>query len=244
MTVACVSQKAQAAEEWQSAGTAIFMDGWLHPGMSLDQTQEVFQYEVPLEKNIYRDGVYRLVDPYHKGAPALYNDATNVGYIVFDVSDPDHVLFEAVDAGFANYFPMQIYQLYCINSAAYYMNRLGCTLSDLIANYGDQIPWTTFKDGVVSLGHIVRSNGEIEYDACYGTQNNPFAGYCWEDKYGDPVNMDTTITFVSDSGVDSPEYIEEEGMVRYYNLQGEEVANPEKGIYIEVGKNKSKKVIF
>lgn len=235
---------ASAADEWQPAGHALFMDGWLHPGLSLDQHTEAFQYEVPLEKNTVREGVYRLVDPYHLGAPALYNDATEPGYIVFDVSDPDHVVFEATNAGFINYYPMGITEFYCTNNAGYVMSRRGWDLKTLIQNVGDDFTWTTFKNGVVTLGSMTNKNGETEWDACFGTQNSFPGQNAWFDRDGFPVNMDASITFLTEAGIDNVIEKKDDGRPRYFNLQGVEVKNPEKGVYIEMKNGKSRKVIF
>lgn len=235
---------ASAADEWQPAGTALFMDGWLHPGLSLDQHTEAFQYEVPLQKNTVREGVYRLVDPYHLGAPSLYNDATEPGYIVFDVSDPDHVVFEPVNAGFINYYPMGITEFYCTNNAWYTMNRRGWDLKTLIQNVGDDFTWTTFKDGVVTLGSRINKNGEMEWDACFGTQSSFPGENAWFDKDYFPVNMDASITFLSESGVESAIERTDDGSPRYFNMQGVEVKNPDKGVFIEMKNGKSRKIIF
>ncbi|MDE7120187.1 MAG: hypothetical protein K2O10_06215, partial [Muribaculaceae bacterium] len=147
---------------WTSIGNATLVDGWVLPYFDINQNDPANQYEVELQQNDENKNVYRLVDPYHGNCPiADYNESTTVGYIQFDVTDPDHVMFEAVDAGFA-YSQAGVKQFYCLNTLAFACNYLQASAEQVIAgDYG--IPYTTFKNGVVSLGSVV-ADGATSYD--------------------------------------------------------------------------------
>ena len=147
---------------WKDLGNATFMDGWVLPGIGLDQNLEANHYEVSLQQNVSDENLYRLVNPYKSGPAAMYNSKSGNGYIVFDVTDPDHVLVSGngVEAGFAN-DQAEISKLYCYNALAYYSLRDGLTPAETVEKYGDKIPYTTFKDGVVRLSYIINADGRM-----------------------------------------------------------------------------------
>lgn len=180
-------------EGWTSLGNATFMDGWLLPGVGIDQTNRENWYEVELQQNDENKAVYRLVNPYKGNCPlAAINQSTKNGYIQFDVTDPDHVVFANVDAGFV-FADAGITEFYCNNNLSYYVNG-GYPASVVIEQLGDQIPYTTFKDGVLTLGRITTDDG-VYNDACYGTQNKKNALYGWNDENDDPANMSVAVYF-------------------------------------------------
>ena len=57
-------------------------------------------YKVKMQQSNENKFVYRLVDPYLSGPVAQQNKSTKGGYIVFDMSDFDHVVLLPSDAGF------------------------------------------------------------------------------------------------------------------------------------------------
>lgn len=228
---------------WKEIGLAVFQDGWVLPAFSFDQTDRANWYEVPLEQNENVPSQYRLVDPYHLGPAAEYNTSNTKGYITFDVSDPDHVLFLKSDAGFA--LPsFGITRFYCYNQLGslyetFYLQ--GMTVADIIAEYGADIPFTTFKDGVVSLSGANTSEGYL-YDANFGYQAAQAGGYQWSYEDGSTPNMVASITFPS-AGVESI-FGSDNSEPVYYNLQGVRIASPEKGqLVIERRGNKAIKVV-
>lgn len=180
-------------EGWTSLGMATFMDGWLLPGFGVDQTDVANQYKVELQQNDDNHNVYRLVDPYKGNFPmASSNQSTKTGYIQFDVTDPDHVVFANVDAGFS--LPAAgITEFYCNNRLSYFVNA-GYTADNVIEQLGDKLPYTTFKDGVVTLG-FVDNDGDVMYDACYGEQDRNNGAYGWIDDNDAPANMSAKIIF-------------------------------------------------
>lgn len=216
---------------WTPVGEATFMDGWLLPALGIDQTDPENWYNVPVEQNDDNPNIYRLVDPYRYGPIAEYNESTTTGYIQFDVTDPDHVVFALVDAGFASAMA-NITSFYCYNTLTYYCNYMGMSADQIISMAGDEIPYTTFQNNVVTLGSTVFEKG-YDNDACFGDQANPTGGYSWTDEQKQYANMATSIDLseiTSDNnGVTEIVNSSDLAPVRFFNLQGIEVARPASG---------------
>ena len=169
-----------STETWNDAGTAVFVDGWVLPAFSEDVTDVKNWYEVPLQQDANNSKRYRLVDPYHcnPNFKTGNNTSTTKGYINFNISDPDHVVFETgVDAGWANR-EAGVTTFYCYNQLGWYMGFYDVPASTVIDQLGDQIPYTTYKNGVVSLDYIIDGREKI-YDATFGYQDDPLAGFYW-----------------------------------------------------------------
>ncbi len=236
-------------EGWTSLGKATVMDGWLCPAFDIDQTLEENWYKVELQQNDDNKNVYRLVDPYHGDSPvAFYNQTSKSGYIQFDVTDPDHVVFTPVTAGFAC-AELDISKFYCINTLTSFTEYLGASVEETlatIANSGIDIPMTTFKDGVVNL-ESTYSEGKWMNDACFGIQQEPAAGYGWQDSNGVTTNMATKIFFpgVAEAGIGNVDAAADNSPVRYFNLQGVEIAKPAPGsVVIRVQGGKANKFLL
>lgn len=221
-------------EDWADMGKALLMDGWVLPGLDIDQTDPANQFEVPLQRNKTNENLYRLVSPYHYGPAARYNQCADNGYIMFDVTDPEHVLInpQHVDAGFA-YTGLDIKKFYCYNALVSYAAYSGLTTEEVIEQYEGKMPFTTFKDGMVTLSYIENGANGFEYDATFGDQDDRDGGYAWTDEDKNPVNMSAAIYFpgayngieeiVGDDKAESPVY---------FNLSGIRVEKPGSGLYI------------
>lgn len=181
-------------EGWTSLGEATFQDGWLLPGLGIDQTNRENWYKVELQQNDENKAVYRLVNPYKGNFPlANINECTKNGYIQFDVTDPDHVVFANVEAGFT-FTVAGITEFYANNYLSYFVNG-GYSVETVIEELGDQIPYTTFKDGVLSLGFTTSAEGDVQYDAGFGTQNSKNGHSRWTDDNDQPLNMSAAVYF-------------------------------------------------
>lgn len=179
-------------EGWTDLGNATFVDAWVTPGFGVDQWEADYIWEVPLQQNIANPGIYRLVDPYHLGPISEVNTSSKPGVIQFDATDPDHVVFISQEAGFAN-SSSGISKLYCMNTLGLYV-AMGYSVEEVMEVLGDDIPYTTLKDGVLTLGSV-RVDGKLQYDANFGIQGSPEGGYNWQDNVGNPINMTGQITF-------------------------------------------------
>ena len=233
---------------WIYIGEASFEDAWILPGFSFDRSDPAYVYNVPLQRSETDSNIYRLVDPYHAiGFPAIQgNSSKTVGYIMIDVTDPAHVVINAngVEAGFAN-SSAGITQLYCFNSLGMYAAQ-GYDPSFVVSVLGDEMPITTFTDGVITLGYYDGIDGR-EYDANFGIQSAKTGGYQWQDNAGNPIDMSGKIVFpegwngvndvMTDNNANAP--------VEYFNLQGVRVDNPAAGQLIirKQGKEVSKVLV-
>lgn len=233
---------------WVSVGEATFMDGWVLPVFGFDQTDPANWYKVPVEQDENNANVYRLVNPYQYGPVAEFNETTKPGYIEFDVTDPDHVVFAVTDAGFAN-SDLGVSQFYCINTLTWYCEYFSMAPSDIVSILGDETTYTTFKNGVVTLTTVEdEEDGGYINDACFGIQGNPAAGYGWINEDGMSLYMAAAIDLSETNGMTGAIKIENNSSaapVRFYNLQGIEVANPAAGqVVIRVqGENAAKMIV-
>lgn len=88
------------ATEWERmAGMATYREA-LVPDWGFGASITPITYQVPIERNVVREGVYRLVNPYGAwypfNAPGDY-DATKNSYMVIDASDPEYVWVEKTE---------------------------------------------------------------------------------------------------------------------------------------------------
>lgn len=235
---------------WTSLGDAEFTDGWVLPMFSMDQTQN--KYMVELQQNNDNKDLYRLVDPYHGNFPMKqYNTCDKIGYIQFNVADPDHVVFEPVEAGFAN-SEAGITKFYCLNTLTYYIGSFAAmgypfSAEEVVEMLGEEAAYTTFKDGVVSLtSYIDPEDGEI-FDACFGIQGSIYGGYGWspEDETLEAPSMEARIVFPDHVAISNVAADNVSAPVQYFNLQGIRVASPEAGqLLIRRQGSESKKIVF
>lgn len=232
-------------EGWTYIGDATFMDGWVLPLFDVDQTNPENWYKVPVQQNDANSNVFRLVDPYKYGYAADYNQCTKTGYIQFDVTDPDHVVFAAVQSGFA--FPAAgVTEFYCMNQLGSIAGYYDIDPAELVDILGDVIPYTTFKNGVVTLS-VEEIDGKIEYDACFGYQGNPYAGTYWRDENNTQLYMVTKIDLSAIDGLTGVSEIVNNAQTapaRFFNLQGIEIAHPAAGQVVikKEGNNVTKQI--
>lgn len=252
-------------EYWNDLGNATFMDSWVLPGFGFDQNDMANWFEVPVQQCTLDENLYRLVDPYHQpGFPALeYNESEEGGYILIDANDPIHLMInsiEKIQAGFAN-SKMGISEFYCYNMVGFYNSLTGYDTSYVVRLLGRNAPYTTLKDGVITLGGV-DDDGEQWYDANFGFQNDPYGSYSWKTVPGGytfqhkvegatPLDMSARI-YLPGAKLPDPEdnsvdeiTVENGSAPRYFTLQGVEIARPEKGaVCVKIGGGKAKKIII
>jgi len=205
------------SSDWVSVGKARFQDGWIAPKYNINQSENI--YEVELQRSKDDENVYRLVNPYAKGSGspvAEKNTASGLGYIQFDVSDPEHVLFTPVSCGFGDRLSAEYY-LY--NTLAYGCYMLDTDPESLINMMGDALNATTFKDGVISLPFG---------DACLGIVGNVWGGYKWTDENNQRLDMTARIWFPGASSVItvSEDLTVDNVAPEYYSIDGVRLDNP------------------
>ncbi|MCH5346276.1 MAG: hypothetical protein J1E63_04165 [Muribaculaceae bacterium] len=221
-------------ENWSDYCTGVLLDGWMVPALQFNDGSQAMPEDLPLEINIQRHNVntdiYRIVNPYLELAEIF--GSTGKGYIQMDLGNPDFVaVLDKIPCGISN----SGQDLCCINWLGLYLNYYSqYDKETIIAALGDEIN----EDGTSTL------DGDVVY--CEGVGFN-MAG-AWDKFYtwnGAADNMNSTIIFDKtpgdESGVTSVAVDNNNAPTVYYNLQGVQVENPSKGIFIRSnGKTASK----
>ncbi len=106
----------------------------------------VTTYEVPIQKSIVREGVYRLVNPYGEyfpyNAPGDYGDDS---YMVIDASDPNYVWVDGFDTSMN--WGYGIFSFYSM--VYYYINAQGADLKALKTGHPEF--FGTLENGVITM---------------------------------------------------------------------------------------------
>ena len=191
-------------ENWTSLGKATLIDGWVSPRLFIDQTRRENWLHPELIQYNKKKNIYRLVNPFDEGEPGKRNDCKNTGYIEFDVTDPNHVVFNRIDAGWTC-SDIGINKFYAYNVIGYYMQDLRESGENwetaqqfLMAYNNPDLPYTTFKDNVVDMGAMLYA-GELVYDANFGDERYTAGGNVWVG-----FNMRSKIYF-PDADVNEPQ---------------------------------------
>ena len=167
---------------WEYQGEATLIDGWVSPRFGLEQNLQDNWLKAGLYKYKKNSNLYRLKNPFEGLKIDGYEMLLKTGYIEFDISDPEHVLFNRVDAGWT--CPkIGINKFYCYNILGYYMEEFRMagdnqSVQDFVQFTNPFIPYTTYKDGIVDLTGFLYG-GEITYDANFGDSNYPTGGNMW-----------------------------------------------------------------
>lgn len=223
---------------WTQVGTGTFYDGWILSGMGMTLEDVAaggyVVNNVILEKN--EDGIYRLNNPYQVSGSVFLDYELNVseipGYVVFDARDPEFVtVLPAIYSGMTDLdMNGDATDYYMSNLEAYFTKTAGYSKEQVINSY-DEISNLDSNTGTVMF-----------YNCCFGIQGEETTPYRWN-------NQVMTGMFVSEalkgtgSGVEGVEASSENAPKEYFNLQGQRVANPEKGLYIVRQGEKSSKVL-
>lgn len=210
--------------EWKDMdGNALFTDGWLSP--AINPGEALPTYEVPVQQSADNENVYRLVNPYKYGPLAVYNESDRDGYIVFDVTDPQHVVFKFADAGFASK-TYRVDRFFAYN----YMGSLALinpyyTPEEVILEFGKDFPATTFSEGVVSFDMSMTAS-----DVRFGLQDLANSPRFWQDADGAAAKMNAGIVlpgYGASAGLNGMEAAEADA--EYFTPQGLRIASPERG---------------
>ena len=235
---------------WTSLGNATLQDGWVLPRFGIDQRDAKNWYEVELQQNDENPNLYRLVDPYKGNCPVKdKNTSKTTGYIQFNVSNPDFVTFDEVDAGFVC-GSVGISKMFASNMVTYYCKSFKISLDDFIKNYSYSPTFktgSTFKNGVVTLPAESTFLYGWYNDTTFGYPGDPDGGAQWTDPDNNRkfLNMETKIFFPSLSGIFDNAVDDLNAEVEYYNLQGVRVEKPRAGeIVVKRQGTSVSKIIF
>lgn len=169
-------------DNWDYKGEATIIDGWLSPRFGKEQNLQENWLKAGLYQYKKNPSLYRLKNPFQDLKVENYEIYSGTGYIEFDVSDPDHVVFNRIDSGWT--CPgIGINKFYCYNILGYYLTDYkmmgeNYSVSDFLLFFNPYIPFTTYKNGIVDLGAILYA-GEVVYDANFGDSTYPTGGNIW-----------------------------------------------------------------
>lgn len=229
--------------EWTNIGKSNFFDGWFGgAGAAYDPS---LTYEVVTYRNNANPGLYLLYQPFGPGSLAAetgFNESPEyMGYLIIDATDPDCVLVRPN-------VPSGLTCSQILGSSA----MLACTSYEGVQYYFDEYTIDEIKDEAEMWGDELSTMSEdgtiVIARCCFGfvpylEDANSWAGV---DEAGNEVaiTMRSVIQLptgavhgIIDDAASAP--------VKYYNLQGVEINNPEKGqIVIKTQGNKSQKQIL
>ena len=239
---------------WKSLGVGMYQDGWLMSYFQQgEQSNPDYMYNVEVQQSEIDENVYRILNPYGSTSPfANVNEGSSLcGSIQFNVSDPEHVYFQAVPTNYMNE-QSGISQFYATNNLSIYVEGLGWDVESAVEMMEGYDLWATLKDGVLTVpSKYVESTDSYQNDALFSAPEMglgvcPYFGSNWAGTNGKPLNMEAKLYFpgVYEAGVEGIE-ADSNAPVKYYNLQGVEVANPEKGqLLIKRQGGKAEKIVF
>ena len=221
--------------EWELAGTAKYDDPWMKG--ALKPEFQPAAYDVPVYKNVDNAALYCFKNPYGEGTPYAGADLegfnmtpNDAGYVVIDCSNPDIIFVRqytycgfTLDNGDGTTTPT-----YPFNLESDYKNQ-GWEDADIIDEFDYQeLSVSCMEGNVLNL-----------YNCFFGINVNPIGYYGWG---GEASEGTITLDL---GGVNDVEIDNSNAPVRYFNLQGVEVANPEQGqIVIKRQGTNSTKVIM
>lgn len=217
--------------EWSDAGEVVYQDGWVNTGMEGTE-YVVTPQKVSIKRSKTTEGLFLLMNPYKGNAWSEVNPAyTSDGYLLVDASNPDCVcVMPYVNSGY-NGVP------FGLDAFLTFYNQEGVDLDDdwsqaeqvafnqeLANQNGDSLrDYLSYWDA--------ESNKITIFNAYFGTMEEPLAYYGWKDKDEKSMPIYSYITMPDDitpAGV-SEVAADSNAPVKYYNLQGMEVVNPEAG---------------
>lgn len=219
-------------KDWTEIGTAILGEVWL--SYKILGSEEPALTKVKVAKNNKNDRLIALINPYKQSMwEATNRDSNAEGHIIIDISDPTCVIMEPYV--YSGYTHAEHGPIYAYNYEGFYariQNMDNESVKSMMTGQG-------YENTYLEDNQIV-----MPKTAIFATEKKPTAIFGFN-------NMDSTIDLDDDvmkalnlgSGIDA---IENEGAsdaVRYFNLQGVEVSEPQNGVYIEVRGNKAVKKI-
>ena len=212
------------ADKWESIGKGTFTDAILS-GFYGDKKPKT--YEVTVEQHKNRPGYYRIVNPYGEDYPeynseAFSNKHAHNHYIFIDATDPDAVILEEAPVG-ADYG----------NNGD---SRISSTAAQALANGSMTIDQVKSKK---MCGKLVDGKITFPKKTLLFSERSFIAGN-WRNADRDGK---TSLQLPSTTGISTVEAINEQPS-EYFNLQGQRVDNPGKGIYIRRSGDKVEKVIL
>lgn len=233
-----LSWNTPVASDYESAGVCPeFLDGWFNPLFEIDGEEPIVDTDVELLRNKTNKNLIALKNPYNNSAWVEEFGMTMLdsGYILLDVSDPDwvqvvplvgiNVEAELSDGSVNHYYPYNEEGLYVWQGVDYSSIKEEWQLFD--------VPISNMTDGEINLYHL-----------WFGLNTAPVGGYWWTAVPKDFTKHAYVKLPDGFGGIEGVASDMVDGPVKYYNLQGVEVAAPVKGeLTIKTQGNKTTKFI-
>lgn len=221
--------------EWNFIGYATIEDAWVTAALTKDGEPvdpAEYPFDVELHQNVSNPNLYRLWAPYHADGFPLrdMNKSELRGQIRFDITDPDHVVFQpgvaaGVDVGVGEMYMFDILGWQIWMQGDKYTEELLPQIIAFMENNNQ--PFSTFEDGVL----IVKTSMFDIDSACTH-------GYSWPD-----TEYKTSIIYFPGCTRIAEMECNDVSEVVYYTIQGVRVDNPDKGLFIRVDNGKATKIV-
>lgn len=235
---------------WKPVGDATFKDAWLPIFWKDNETPE---YTVPLYRNYGNDNLFMLYNPYGPETPYGENNLTpadEMGYLVFDISDPDCVFFKplvyscSINGATPDDEPIW-FPMYFANEEGYLHDIQNATSEDILINFINAGYKVSNFSATSEYGPMV----EI-YNGCFGGYTGSMVAdnvWSYENDFGEVIDVPMTGWVILPDEYDSVKDVisaASNDPVVYYNMQGVQVLNPAKGqLVIKKQGNKTVKTV-
>ena len=222
------------ANEWVECGTAKFTDNFLNPLLVANDEKPIPTTEAAFYYNKANPSTCLLNNPY---GVAQWTEAVGEvenGFIVFDISNHDCVTMSplvgsGVIINFGSQNEPDIQELYFFNNEGYQVMS-GRSTESLVEEVEEAMdPFNQTIADYLSVYDEATRTVNIR-NGFFGQTTEPLAKYFWNGVSG-PAYLTATIVLPEAyvSGVNDIVTEDSNAPVKYYNLQGMEVANPEAG---------------
>lgn len=226
------------ADDYETIGTATFTDGWFNSLLQINNVPAIVDSNVEVVRNKTNKNLIALKNPYKNSewVSEFGAELTDGGYILLDVSDKEWVQVvplvlcnletENEDGSMCQYYPF--------NEEGYYVWS-GVDYESI------KQEWQLFEEPISN----VDENGLVSlYHLYFGISGAPMGFYWWNGWPEDDVKQAIIELPEGSLGIEGVATDMTEGPVKYYNLQGVEIAAPVKGqLTIKKQGNKSVKFI-
>ena len=204
--------------EWTYGGQALLKDMWLAPELGYNLGSAQLVYSLDYLVNVYDSDRFLIENPYGQqtiwGDGALVganrvNQSTETGYIYINADDPEFV--KVWGPVFSGYSSNDMTGLECWNEEGYrsWQGATDLVVKQLLESWG-LYSFSSRSGNTIQLYNLIRMYEQNPYDYL-------------------PENYITTITLTPGEGGVNGVNVNNDTPVRYYNIQGQEVINPEKG---------------
>lgn len=227
--------------EWKGLSNGKFDDGYLYPLPSCGAGNRKAPYDVQVLQKNDGSNVFLIKNPYGKGTPyaSANADANETGYIYIDATNPDIVCVR----------PM----VYCgMNDLEDWEGRIFCANDEGVQLFLDESSYEDIADYFeyyeIPASTMTKNGEDVTINILNGAMaqvTDLFTYVPFTSESGNLIPCESKLTFsLKPDGVEGIVNDANDGVKRYFNLQGLEIAQPAAGELVIVKEgNKTSKVI-